>query len=357
MRRRQLAFPFAFSGFGPGPLKRKGFRSVRAGVRSGFDRRRHPALDAPAAVNAIGLFSLGHSAAYRSHVADGRTIGVDVGGTKIAAGVIDREGRDRPPAGAADADRVPGGSARRAWTRRSRSCATTTWSRSASGFPSTIDQRSGRAISSVHIPLADLDFRDRMRERFSLPVGIDNDANAATLAEWQIGAGRGTRYMVMLTLGTGVGGGLVLDGKMYRGAVGAAAELGHMVLSYGGEPCGGTCEGHGHFEQFASGRAADRRREGDPGRGRRRRASSSRRRGRATTPRSRPCTRSAAGWAPASARLVNVFDPEVVVLGGGFSSALDLLLDSAREVVPRRPCHRGERPRGSSRPSSEGTPG
>ncbi len=200
------------------------------------------------------------------------------------------------------------------------------------GLPSTIDQRSGRAISSVHIPLADLDFRDRMRERFSLPVGIDNDANAATLAEWQIGAGRGTRYMVMLTLGTGVGGGLVLDGKMYRGAVGAAAELGHMVLSYGGEPCGGTCEGHGHFEQFASGRAADRAaREilGEAAGARELVAAAREGNDAALEAMHEIGRRLGAGIGT----LVNVFDPEVVVLGGGFSSALDLLLDSAREVV------------------------
>jgi glucokinase len=264
-------------------------------------------------------------------VADERTIGVDVGGTKIAAGVIDRDGGigprlERPTPTGSQEDLLAGLDEMVEELRSEEVVAI------GFGLPSTIDQRSGRAISSVHIPLADLDFRDRMRERFSLPVGIDNDANGATLAEWQIGAGRGTRYMVMLTLGTGVGGGLVLDGKIYRGAVGAAAELGHMVLSYGGEPCGGTCEGHGHFEQFASGRAADRAareilgeaagarelvaaaREGDDA---------------ALEAMHEIGRRLGAGIGT----LINVFDPEVVVLGGGFSSALDLLLDSAREVV------------------------
>jgi glucokinase len=200
------------------------------------------------------------------------------------------------------------------------------------GLPSTIDQRSGRAISSVHIPLADLDFRERMRERFARPVGIDNDANAATLAEWRIGAGRGTRHMVMLTLGTGVGGGLVLDGKMYRGAVGAAAELGHMVLAYGGDPCGGTCQGHGHFEQFASGRAADRAaREilGESSTARDLVAAARDGNDAALEAMHEIGRRLGAGIGS----LVNVFDPELVVIGGGFSSALDLLLDSAREVV------------------------
>ena len=86
----------------------------------------------------------------------------------------------------------------------------------------------------MNIPLEDVDFRDRMRERHGLPVAIDNDANAAAIAEWQAGAARGAGDVVMLTLGTGVGGGLILDGKPYRGATGSGAELGHIVLEPGG---------------------------------------------------------------------------------------------------------------------------
>jgi glucokinase len=264
-------------------------------------------------------------------VADARTIGVDVGGTKIAAGVVDHEGvigqrLEHPTPTESQAELLATLDGMVEGLLGDEVVAI------GFGLPSTIDQRSGRAISSVHIPLADLDFRERMRERFARPVGIDNDANAATLAEWRIGAGRGTRHMVMLTLGTGVGGGLVLDGKMYRGAVGAAAELGHMVLAYGGDPCGGTCQGHGHFEQFASGRAADR--------------SAREILGESSTARDLVAAARDGNDAALEAMheigrrlgagigsLVNVFDPELVVIGGGFSSALDLLLDSAREVV------------------------
>ena len=264
-------------------------------------------------------------------MADERAIGVDVGGTKIAAGVIDREGGigprlERPTPTGSQEDLLAALDETVEELRADSVVAI------GFGLPSTIDQRTGRAISSVHIPLADLDFRERMNARFSLSVGIDNDANAATLAEWQIGAGRGTSYMVMLTLGTGVGGGLVLDGKMYRGAVGAAAELGHIVLMYGGEPCGGTCEGHGHFEQFASGRAADRAaREilGEAAGARELVAAAREGNDAALEAMHEIGRRLGAGIGT----LVNVFDPEVVVLGGGFSSALDLLLDSAREVV------------------------
>jgi glucokinase len=200
------------------------------------------------------------------------------------------------------------------------------------GMPSTIDQRSGQVVSSVNIPLAGLDFRKRMSERFSLPVGMDNDANAATIAEWKIGAGRGASDLVMLTLGTGIGGGLILGGKPYRGFVGAGAELGHMVIQYGGEPCGRGCDGHGHFEQYASGRAADRAAEEVLGPGSKARdlVGAARESNEAALEAMREIGRRLGAGI---GTLINIFEPELVVIGGGFSSALDLLLEPAREVV------------------------
>lgn len=200
------------------------------------------------------------------------------------------------------------------------------------GLPSTIDQAAGRAVSSVHIPLNDVDFRDRMTGRHGVPVGIDNDGNAAAIAEWQVGAGRGTRNMIMLTLGTGIGGGLILDGKPFRGSTGAGAELGHIVLEFGGPPCGHGCDGHGHFEALASGSAAD--------------AEAARLFGKGTSGQDL-VTRARAGDATAVAAmdeigqrlgagiasLINVFEPELVVIGGGFASARDLLVGPAQEVI------------------------
>jgi len=90
-----------------------------------------------------------------------------------------------------------------------------------------------------------------MKDRFGLPVGVDNDANAAAFAEWRRGAGRGARTLVMLTLGTGVGAGFVLDGRLYRGW----AEAGHLVVVHDGKPC--TCGGRGHLEAYCRGPAAD----------------------------------------------------------------------------------------------------
>ncbi|MEP6909100.1 MAG: ROK family protein [Actinomycetota bacterium] len=258
-------------------------------------------------------------------------IGVDVGGTKIAAGVIDRQGRIEK--------RVE-----RPTPRESEDVLLATLDAMVEellddevasigfGLPSTIDQRTGHAVSSVHIPLADLDIRTRMSERFSLPVGIDNDANAAGIAEWRVGAGRGSDHMIMLTLGTGIGGGLILDGKPYRGSVGAGAELGHMVLLYGGEPCGGNCTGHGHFEQLTSGGAADRAAERVLGEGMT---------GRELVGAAREGNPEAVEAIREIGRrlgtgigsLVNIFNPELVVLGGGFSQARDLFLEPALEAM------------------------
>ena len=258
-----------------------------------------------------------------------RAIGIDVGGTKIAAGVIDRDGQilnrvERPtPTESREeflelldemVDQLRGDGV------------------SAIGFglPSTIDQRTGRVVGSVHVPLADFDFRDHAAERFSIPVALDNDGNAAAIAEWRIGAGKGSDHMIMLTLGTGVGGGLILDGKPYRGFVGAGAEIGHMVLEYGGEPCSGSCTGHGHFEQVSSGRAADRKAVellGPDATGREL-VGAAREGNQEALEAVREIGRKLGA---ALGSLVNIFNPEVIVIGGGFSQARDLFLEPALE--------------------------
>ena len=266
-------------------------------------------------------------------MAEQRVIGVDLGGTKILAGIVDRAGavgrrRETPTPTSSQPELLSALEAAVAELLEDGVGAI------GFGIPSTIDQRSGRAVSSVNIPLADLDVRTWMRDRFGLPVGIDNDANAATLAEWAHGAGRGTRHMVMLTLGTGVGGGLILDGRPYRGAIGAGAELGHMVIDLDGPPCQGSCTGRGHLESLASGRAAtiaaqeafgpavDAHRlvrlaqEGD-----------------ASAVELLATLGHRLGVAIGS--LVNIFNPELVVIGGGFAAAGDFLLGPAREAIQR----------------------
>jgi glucokinase len=200
------------------------------------------------------------------------------------------------------------------------------------GIPSRVDQRTGRAVASVNIPLTDVDFRDRMRERHGLPVAIDNDGNAAAIAEWMTGAARGASNVVMLTLGTGVGGGLILGGQPYRGATGSGAELGHIVIEFDGPLCG--CGGRGHLEAVASGKAAGQVAQklyGPEAKGQDlvRRAES----GEDDAVRAMAAIGQRLGAAIAT--FVNIFEPEIVVIGGGFGAASELMLGPAREVLAR----------------------
>lgn len=258
-------------------------------------------------------------------------MGIDLGGTKILAGVVDREGRVHRREGC----ETPVESQEELLAELDSVVESLLGDDVAAlgfGIPSTIDQRTGRAISSVHVPLADIDFRDRMADRFGLPVAIDNDGNTAAIAEWKLGAGRGASHLVALTLGTGIGGGLILNGQPYRGSVGAGAELGHIVLDFGGVPCGGACTGHGHFEVFAAGSAADElamRRYGPGTDARRLVAEAQAGEPAAVEDLADLGRRLGAGIAS----LVNIFNPELVVIGGGFVKAGELILGPARETL------------------------
>jgi len=270
---------------------------------------------------------------------------MDLGGTKLLAGLVDRDGEISSPV-----ERPTDTSSQEAVVTQIEAVIDELAGGDAAavgvGIPSLIDQRTGRAVASVNIPLAGVDLRDRLAEHSGLPVAIENDANAAALAEHRFGAGRGTEHMVLLTLGTGIGGGLVLGGRLYRGSIGAGAELGHMTIDVDGPPCQGTCPGVGHLEALASGTAATRRArevaqdhpEGDLGR-----AAAE---GRAVDAR---LVAELASAGPGDARdvleaigrylgfgianYVNVFNPEVVVVGGGFGHVGELLLEPARRVV------------------------
>jgi glucokinase len=184
---------------------------------------------------------------------DERVIGVDLGGTKILAGLVDRNGnvvrhRETPTPVESEEALLEGLDEAVRAVRDDRVVAL------GFGLPSQIDQATGTIRGSVNIPLGALDFRTRMSDRFGLPVAIDNDANAATFAEYKTGAGRGSRTMLMFTLGTGCGGGAVLDGALYRGW----AEFGHIVIEVDGLPCQGFCHGRGHLEPYVTGVGATR---------------------------------------------------------------------------------------------------
>ena len=182
-----------------------------------------------------------------------RVIGVDLGGTKIATGSLDADGTLHEQHEVA----TPTESQEALLEAIVEAIEPLLDERVAAigfGIPSVIDRSTGRSLGSVNIPLQDVVLDDLTQERFGLPAMVENDANAAALAEWKLGAGRGADDLVMLTLGTGVGGGVVIDGALFRGI----AELGHVVVVADGPPCQGRCGGRGHLEAVASGNAADR---------------------------------------------------------------------------------------------------
>ena len=259
-----------------------------------------------------------------------RVIGVDLGGTKILAGIVDRDGRierrrENPTPVTSEDDLLAGLDAAVQELLDDDIAAI------GFGIPSPIDQRTGRAEQAVNIPLdAGVPFRDRMAEKFGLPVGIENDANAATYAEFHFGAGREARTIVMLTLGTGCGGGAVIDGALYRGW----AEFGHIVIVYDGIPCQGTCTGRGHLEPYVTGVAATKLAQEEFGP-----AVDSQRLVRLASEGDQRAIASLDGIGrhrgAGSGSLVNIFSPELVVIGGGFAAAGDFILDPAREIVAR----------------------
>ncbi len=217
------------------------------------------------------------------------------------------------------------------------------------GIPATIDHEKGLAVSAVNLPIENLPIRDLVRERTGLPAFVDNDANVAALAESLFGAAKGATDAVMLTIGTGIGGGLILGGEIYRGATGAGAELGHMSIDMDGPPCQGNCPNRGCIETLASGTALGREareaaeREPDSVLGAMR-ADGHEVDGRAVTEAALGGDETAVGvfdlvgrrLGVALAGFANIFEPEVIVIGGGVIAAGDLLLEPAREELRAR---------------------
>jgi glucokinase len=255
-------------------------------------------------------------------------IGLDVGGTKIRSGLVDREGnvlveREVPSPGTSEREVLAALDAAVEGLLSDQVAAI------GYGIPANIERGSGRVLWATNLPLTNVDLQSRSLERFGLPVGIENDASAAALAEWKLGAGKGRANLLMLTLGTGVGGGIVVDGRLFRGW----AEVGHFVVQEGGREC--TCGGHGHLEVLASGSAADVAARALYGDG----ADAHTLVGRAQAgdgAAREALARIGGTLGAAIGSLVNVFAPELVVVGGGFGAAAGLLvLDPARESARR----------------------
>lgn len=278
-------------------------------------------------------------------------IGVDLGGTKLLAGVLDAElqvhHRSYRPVGGLDQRELL--DAIVAAVEEARVAATVEVTAVGFGIPCLIDQRRGMATMAVNLPIADVPFRDVMAERLGLPVEVDNDANTAALAEHRAGAARGLDHAIVLTVGTGIGGGLILNGEVYRGAIGSGAELGHMTIDLNGPRCQGNCPNHGCLETLASGtalaREGKRLAEEQPDSGLGRALAEGRKvDGKLVTELAHD------GDATAIAALeligrnlgvgiasyLNIFNPDVVVIGGGVLAAGELLLGPARAEVAVR---------------------
>jgi glucokinase len=275
------------------------------------------------------------------------TIGIDVGGTKILAGRVRPDGLIV----ARLQVRTERASGRGILTQivrlvRELAAGDDDLHGVGVGLPGTIDQRRGVVVQAANLPMAEAPAREVLGRETGLHVVIENDANCAAVAEHRHGAAAGYRHSVMLTLGTGVGGGVVIDDRPFRGATGAGAELGHIVIDRNGPPCPGSCNGHGHLEAYCSGTAVTlaveahvaanpggsvaRSAHGDPADG-------------------HLALECAANGDPEAIALLvdagnalgqglvtlaHAFEPEVFVIGGGFGEAAQSwILEPARRVL------------------------
>lgn len=189
-------------------------------------------------------------------------VGVDIGGTNLKAGLVDENGvllatQKMKVASIADDDGL-------AWTVASLvqelahtvNISVSDVASVGVGVPGTVEIRSGSINYTCNLPLRNVPLRKLFHRYLSIPLYIENDANCAALAEFLVGAGRDSKRFVTITLGTGVGAGIVHNGKVYHGANGMAGEVGHMVIQRGGLPC--PCGRHGCWEQYASATALKR---------------------------------------------------------------------------------------------------
>lgn len=286
------------------------------------------------------------------------TVGIDIGGTKVAAGVVDVDGRVLAELRRSTPSKSPAAvedtivAVVRELDAQHHIAAVGI---GAAGF---VDADRASVLFSPHLAWRNEPLREALTQRLGLPVVVDNDANAAAWGEWRFGAGIGELHLLCVTLGTGIGGGMVVGGAVYRGKYGMAGEFGHMQVMPGGHRC--ECGNRGCWEQYASGSALVREaRElivaDSPVAYRLRDLA-----GGDTAALTGPLvTEAAMEGDPAAVELIAemgqwlgvglanlsaAFDPGCIVIGGGVSEAGDLLLDPAREAYRRTLTGRGFRP-------------
>jgi glucokinase len=258
-------------------------------------------------------------------------LGIDLGGTNVKIGVCTAQGESRGSASIpTEAGRGPqdtieriAAAARKLMekTGRARACG--------SGVPGPLDLERRTLFRATNMPgWINVPYPSLLGERLGMPTFMENDANCAAWGEYIAGAGRGTRSLVLYTLGTGVGGGIVIHGELWVGASGAAGELGHMTIDPNGPDCG--CGQKGCLEQYASATAVARR----WGKGSAKECFDAARKG-------DPEALAVVEWASEAlsmglANMIHVLHPDIIVLAGGMAQAGDLLVSRVREGVRRR---------------------
>lgn len=290
------------------------------------------------------------------------TLGVDVGGTKIAAGVVGPSGEVLAHARAASPASDPAAIVRtigelvgslRAGLPPGASVEAV--GASAAGF---VDKQRSTVVFAPNLAWRDEPLQHLLQQELGLPVVVENDANAAAWGEFRFGAGEDVDSLLMLTIGTGVGGGIVLDGELVRGGFGMGAEVGHLMMVPDGVPCG--CGNLGCLESYASGTALVRQTRELAGRQPERAAAllatgggdPALIEGPAITELARAgdafCVERIAhlgDWIGRGiASLAAVLDPQVVVIGGGVAEAGDLLVGPVEESFAAHVTARGHRP-------------
>jgi glucokinase len=284
--------------------------------------------------------------------------GIDVGGTKIAGGVVDDTGTIieelRVESPATDEDAIEQAIETLVTELRTRHDIAAV----GVGVAGYINRARSVVMFAANMAVRHLDLKADLQRRLDLPVFIENDANAAAWGEFQFGAGHDVEELLLVTVGTGIGGGVVLDGELYRGAFGVGAEIGHLRVVPDGLQCG--CGNRGCFEMYASGKALVRRARAAASADPQAAADLLARAGGDPARISGPLITAAAreGDAFALAQLAElgrwlgegiasitaVLDPALVVIGGGVSAADDLLLEPIRQgFAAQRPGH-GRRP-------------
>jgi glucokinase len=284
-------------------------------------------------------------------------IGIDIGGTKVAAGVVDDKGevlararRRTPSKDPAHLVDVVGEITRQLLADHDAA-------RVGVGAAGWVDASRRNVLFAPNLPWRNTPLRDQIAEQVDLPVVVENDANAAAWGEYRYGAGAGAADVIAVTIGTGIGGGLILNGELYRGAFGIAGEPGHMRVVPGGRLCG--CGNHGCWEQYCSGtalvRAAQEIATQRPQDGQRLRqiagevdaidgpaVMSAAQEG---DPAAVDCFQEIGRWlGQGLADLAVILDPSRFVVGGGVADAGDLLLNPARDTFASVLSGRGHRP-------------